>query len=56
MEKKLQKLYHILQFIDRAWFMASSFSDLCNNPSEGIQRIKCKFGHNDKKCNTCIIK
>ena len=29
--------------------MASSLSNLVNNLSEGIHRIKCKFGHNDKK-------
>ena len=30
--------------------MASSLSNLVNNLSEGIRRIKCKFGHDDKKC------
>ena len=29
--------------------MASSLSNLVNNLSEGIHRIKCKFGYNDKK-------
>ena len=29
---------------------------LVNNISEGIHRIKCKLGHNDKKCETCWIK
>ena len=28
-------------------FMASSLSNLVNNLSEGIQRIKCKYGHDD---------
>ena len=32
----------ILQFIDSARFMASSLSNLVNNRSERIQRIKCK--------------
>ena len=27
-----------------------------NNLSEGIHRIKCKFRHYDKKCETCGIK
>ena len=36
--------------------MASSLSNLVNNLSEGIHRIKCKFGHDDKKCETCGIK
>ena len=37
-------------FIDSATFMASSLSNL-----EGVHRIKFKFGHGDKKCETCRI-
>ena len=44
-----------LQFIDSPRFMASSLSNLVNNLSEGIHKIKCKYGH-DKKCETCGIK
>ena len=36
--------------------MASSLSNLVNNLSEGIHRIKCKYKHDDKKCETCGIK
>ena len=36
--------------------MASSLSKLANNLSEGIHKIKCKFGHDDKKCEICGIK
>ena len=36
--------------------MASSFSDLVNNLSEGVHKIKCKCGHNDQKCKICGIK
>ena len=36
--------------------MASSLSNLVDNLSEGIHKIKCKYGHNDKKCETCRIK
>ena len=36
--------------------MASSLSNLVNNLSEGIHRIKCKCRHDDKKCVTCGIK
>ena len=36
--------------------MARSISDLVNNLSEGIRRIKCKYGHDDKKCETCGMK
>ena len=35
--------------------MASSLSNLVDNPSEGIHKIKCKYRHNDKKCETCGI-
>ena len=36
--------------------MASSLLNLVNNLSEGLHRIKCKLGHDDKKCETCGIK
>ena len=48
MEKWLQKISYILQFIDSVRFMASSISNLVNNLSEGIHRIKCKFELDDK--------
>ena len=46
----------MLQFIDSKIFMASSLSNLVNNFSEEIHRIKCKYGHDDKKCETCSYK
>ena len=39
----------ILQFIDSAGFMANSLSNLLNKLSEGLHRIKCKLGQDDKK-------
>ena len=36
--------------------MSKSLSNLVNNLSEGVHRIKCKFGHDDKKCETYGIK
>ena len=36
--------------------MVSSLSNLVNNLSEEIHRINCKYGHDDKKCETCRIK
>ena len=33
--------------------MTSSLSNQVNNLSEGIHIIKCKFGHDDKKRETC---
>ena len=56
MEKKLQNISHILPFIDSARFMVSSLSHSVNNLPEGLQRIKCKLGHDDKTCETCRIK
>ena len=36
--------------------MSSYLSNLANNISKEIHRIKCKFGRNDKKYETCRIK
>ena len=46
----------MLQFIIKARFMASSLSNLVNNHSEEIHRIKFKYGHDDRKCKACEIK
>ena len=35
--------------------MTSSLSNLVNNLSEGISRTNRKYGHDDKKCETCRI-
>ena len=54
MEKRLQKnISYMLQFIHSARFMASSLSNLVNKFYEEIHIIKCKYRHNDKKCETC---
>ena len=45
-----------MQIVDSAGFMGSSLSNLVNNLSEGICRVKWKFGHNGKKSETCTIK
>ena len=42
LKKKKKKKSYILQFIDSARFMACSLSNVVNNLSEGIHRIKCK--------------
>ena len=36
--------------------MTRSLSNLLNNLSEGVHRIKCEFGHDDNKCETCWIR
>ena len=48
-EEIIKHISYILQFTDSARFTVSSFSNLVNNLSEGIHRIKCKFRQNDKK-------
>ena len=48
MEKNYKNISYRLQFIDSAKFMASSLSNLVNNLSERIQKIKCEHGHYDK--------
>ena len=55
-EEITKNISYILQFIDSTRFMASSLSNLANNLSEGLHRIKCKLGHDNKKCETCGIK
>ena len=35
--------------------MARSLSNLVNNLSEGISKIKCKYKNDDKKCEICKI-
>ena len=45
-----------LQFIDSAKVLANSLSNLVNNLSKGLHRIKSKLGHGDKNCETCTIK
>ena len=51
-EEITKHIPYILQFIYSARCMASSLSTVDNNLSEGIHRIKCKLGHDDKKCKT----
>ena len=35
--------------------MASSLSNLVNNISEEVDKTKCKYGDDDKKCEMCIF-
>ena len=36
--------------------MTSSLSYLINNLAKVIHEIKCKYGHEDKKCEICEMK
>ena len=51
-EEITKNISYILQFSDSAKFMTSSLSNLVNNLSDGTHRIKFKFGHDNKKCET----
>ena len=55
-EETTKVISHRLQFIDSARFMASSLVNVVNNLAEGSYKIKCKYGHDSKKCETCEIK
>ena len=47
---------HRLQFIESVRFVVSLLSNLVIDSAEWIHKIKCKYRHNDKKCETCRIR
>ena len=47
-EEITKNMSYRLHFIDNGKFMVSSLSNLVNNISEGIHKIKCKYRHDDK--------
>ena len=51
-DKNEKEITKSLQFIDNAKFMASSWSNLVDNL---LERIKWKYGHDDKKYRTCVM-
>ena len=55
-EEIIKIISYTLQFTNSARFMASLLLSLANNIAEGIHKIQCKYGHNDKKWQTCGIK
>ena len=54
-EEVTKNISYILRFTDSARFVKSSLSNLVDNLSEGIHKTKCKYDHDDKKCETCGI-
>ena len=48
--KKIYPTYYNLLIAQD--LMARSLSTLVNNLSEGLHKIKCKYGHSDKKRET----
>ena len=55
-EEITKNISYGLTFTVSGRFMASSLSNLANNLSEGIHKIKFKLEHDDRKCKTCRIK
>ena len=55
-EEITKYISYILQFIDSTRFMTSLLSNLVNNLSEGILRIKCTYEHDAENCESCRIK
>ena len=53
-EEIIKTISYRLQFIDIARLMASLLSNLVNNRAEGIHKMKCKYRHSDKKCETFV--
>ena len=47
---------HRLQFIESVRFVVSLLSNLVIDSAEWIHKIKYKYRHNDKKCETCRIR
>ena len=55
MEKKLQKIYLTDYNLLIAQDLLQALSNLVNNLSERIHKIKCKYGNDDRKCETCGV-
>ena len=49
-EEIAKNISYILQFINSSRFMANSVSNLVNNLSERLHKIKSKSEHEHKKC------
>ena len=45
-----------LPFIVNTRFLASSLLNLVDNLPEAIHKPKCKCGHDNEKCEKCVIK
>ena len=49
-----KNLSYKLQFIVSPRFLSSLLSNLVNNVAEGIHKVKCKHGHDNKKNAKCV--
>ena len=55
-EEITKNVSYISQFIASTRFIVKSLSTLVNNLSEAINKLKCKFRHDDKKIETWVVK
>ena len=46
--RSYKNISYVVQFINSTRFMVSSLSNLVNNLSEGIHKIKYQYGHDYK--------
>ena len=56
LKKITKRISYRIQIIDSARYMASLLSNLVTNLAEGIHKIECEYGHNDKTSETFRIK
>ena len=49
-------MFYNLRFIDSTRFMVSLLSNFVNNLAERNHKIKFKYGHDDEKYESCIIR
>ena len=54
--EEFRRIAKYSSFFDCVRYLASSLSNIVDNLAEGIHKTKCKYGHDDKKCETCRIK
>ena len=55
-EEIIKNIFRRLQLLDSAIFRTSSLSDLVRNLAKGIHKIKCIYGRDNNKCETCGTK
>ena len=48
-KKNTKNVSYSLQFVESARFLVSSLLNIVNNRFQGIHKIKCNYGHEDKK-------
>ena len=49
-------MFYKIKLINSVRLTGNSLSNFVNNIAEGIYKIKCKYGQDNKKCEICGIK